>query len=116
MATAPDLEACLRRVEETGVRRLALDLTGLSFCDCSGLHVFRQWRRGRSLALTHVPATVRRLLELTGDSALAQNPDGADRCDGRMRRWKGIAGAQSSEAPPAGCWQRGGNSSATRRR
>lgn len=71
LASAPDLERELRRVEATDAGRILLDLGHLEFIDSCGLHVLlaahhRMQQTGQTLVLAHVPAMTRRLLHLTG--------------------------------------------------
>jgi anti-anti-sigma factor len=76
LATAPELDRELRRAQRTaGV--VVLDLTAVSFMDCSGLHVIldarrRAFGRGGQLNLAGVGRQPRRLFELTGELELTQ--------------------------------------------
>src|SRR5947209_1863464 len=66
LATSPTLAAELSACRDAAVDEITLDLSGIEFIDCSGLHcVLEAHRRGR---LTVVPGTgpVRHLLALTG--------------------------------------------------
>jgi anti-sigma B factor antagonist len=61
--------------------RLAVDLSGLAFCDSSGLRcLFMAWERARhrdgELLLLRPPARVRRIMEITG---LADTPPAVTR-------------------------------------
>lgn len=71
-ATAPQLDEAIESVlQDQGVNRLVLDLTGLTFLDSSGLRVFVTARealssRGGELALRGPSANTQRLLDITG--------------------------------------------------
>lgn len=61
------LVQCLR----DGIRTLDIDLTPVSFCDCSGLNVFLHVAQkaaevGATLRLHHPPPTLGLILDLTG--------------------------------------------------
>ncbi|MFF3325304.1 STAS domain-containing protein [Streptomyces sp. NPDC002889] len=73
--TAPlvrgSLEECLR----DGIRTIDIDLTTVTFCDCSGLNAFLHASQqtsaaGGSLRLHHPSPLVARLVDLTGCGAL----------------------------------------------
>jgi anti-anti-sigma factor len=70
MATAGALEQELRRVRESGVRSIVLDLSGLTFMDSSGLHVVMRWsgeaaKDGFAFELEPGPPAVQRIFSLT---------------------------------------------------
>lgn len=71
-ATAPLLEDVIAKALDDGsVRRVVLDLSGLSFLDSSGLRVFVTARealatRGAELVLRQPTDNTRRLLDITG--------------------------------------------------
>lgn len=70
-SAAPQLEACLDALRAEGARDVRLDLSGLSFCDSSGISAMvtasRQCRRlGGRLSIASPQAAVRRVLEITG--------------------------------------------------
>ena len=48
MATVGAVEQELRRLHESGFRRIVLDLGGLSFMDSSGLHLVMRWTEAAS--------------------------------------------------------------------
>lgn len=72
------LEQCLRE----GIRTIDVDLTAVTFCDCSGLNAFlaasqHTTAAGGTLRLHHPPTTLTRLLALTGTGSLLLDlPDG----------------------------------------
>lgn len=70
LASAPALERELRDAE-TSARRIVVDLAGLEFMDSTGIHALmdahaRAKSNGHKLVLTHLPAQVQRLFNLTG--------------------------------------------------
>lgn len=71
-ATAPQLDAEIQQLlADEDVKRLVLDLSGLTFLDSSGLRVFVTARealtlRGGELALRDPSANTQRLLDITG--------------------------------------------------
>lgn len=69
MATVGAVEQELRRLYDSGFRKIVLDLGGLSFMDSSGLHLVTRWtaeasRNGFRFELEPGPAQVQRLFEL----------------------------------------------------
>ncbi|WP_051820849.1 STAS domain-containing protein [Streptomyces flavochromogenes] len=77
LTTAPHLRAVLLKVTAVCPRGcgISLDLSGVTFCDCTGLHVLlssRQQALGadRPLAITAGSPRVDRLLEITGTAPL----------------------------------------------
>ncbi|MCX2927662.1 STAS domain-containing protein [Streptomyces sp. NEAU-W12] len=61
------LEGCLR----DGIRTIDVDLTSVTFCDCSGLSAFLHAARqttvaGGTLQLRHPPTTLARIIDLAG--------------------------------------------------
>lgn len=74
LATVPELESALEKAEKESLS-IVLDLSGLQFVDCSGLHSFvsaaqRITNAGGELKLIAGPAHVQRLFSLTGVDAL----------------------------------------------
>jgi anti-sigma B factor antagonist len=70
-ATAPDLEATVRKVLDDAPHGVDLDLRDLTFIDSSGLRSLvavskDASARGLPLALRNVPRHAQRVLELTG--------------------------------------------------
>jgi anti-sigma B factor antagonist len=70
IATTPQLE---RTLSQSQARLVVLDLRELAFIDSCGVHAIvnagiRARKAGRRLVLVHVPATVDRMLTLTGSS------------------------------------------------
>ncbi|WP_052434787.1 STAS domain-containing protein [Streptacidiphilus melanogenes] len=73
--TAPILRDALRRCEETGSKRVLVDLSELGFCDSTGLNLLLEARlraqeRGALVALVGMPAPVARLFKTTGAGTL----------------------------------------------
>ncbi len=72
VATAPDLAAAIDMARAHGLRRILVDLTGLEFCDSTGLRALigaaQELRiaRGRLTVVCPADGPVSRLLELTG--------------------------------------------------
>jgi anti-sigma B factor antagonist len=66
LATRPGLAEQLDPLAEVG-RHLILDLSGLSFCDCTGLNLFLHWQRQAAAAggALHVVAATRQIRQLT---------------------------------------------------
>jgi anti-sigma B factor antagonist len=69
MATVGAVEQELRRLYESGFRKIVLDLGGLSFMDSSGLHLIMRWteeasRNGFLFELEPGPPQIQRLFEL----------------------------------------------------
>ena len=76
VGTVADLASLLARLIGTGSTRLAIDLSGVTFMDCTGLNALVRAHdaavsRGGGLRLLAVPRRVRLLLTLTGRQALA---------------------------------------------
>jgi anti-anti-sigma factor len=70
IATTPQLE---RTLSQSQARLVVLDLRELAFIDSCGMHAIigagiRARKAGRRLVLVRVPATVNRMLTLTGSS------------------------------------------------
>ena len=70
-ATTPQLEACLDTLREDGSPDIRLDLSGLSFCDSSGISAMlmasQSWTKaGGHLSIASPQDAVRRVLEITG--------------------------------------------------
>ncbi|MFD7921093.1 STAS domain-containing protein [Streptomyces sp. NPDC059740] len=75
MDTAPRLRSAALALLEEGRHHLVLDLSGVEFCDSSGLNVIiGVWRCTRqaagSLSLVAVPDRLHRLLDITGMAPL----------------------------------------------
>lgn len=86
---------------QRGMRRLILDLSGLTFADCSGLSVLI-WahkllaERGQELIITGVGEPVLRLLVLTGTGSYLNLEAGS----GRHRRRRGLPHRGGHALPP----------------
>jgi anti-sigma B factor antagonist len=67
LCTGPDVALRLRRILQTSpVETVILDLTGLSYCDCTGLNVFANAQRdaemlGKTIELTGAGGLLRRV-------------------------------------------------------
>ncbi|MBV8951613.1 MAG: STAS domain-containing protein [Actinobacteria bacterium] len=75
MASAPQLDGCLRELAEAGAEAVTLDLSKLDFCDSSGVAVFVRWSKpaaedSPALQLRGATGTVRRVFEVAGLSHL----------------------------------------------
>jgi anti-anti-sigma factor len=73
LASGPALERALREAERPA-GRVVLDLEGLEFIDCIGIHVLidaqeRAEANGHELILTHIPPHAERVFRLTGVKA-----------------------------------------------
>jgi anti-sigma B factor antagonist len=71
LATVERLDRQLRDLRAAGVRRVVVDLRGLSFMDSTGLSVMLRWTRaaeqnGFDFGLVRGEGAVSRLFELTG--------------------------------------------------
>ncbi|MFF4426728.1 STAS domain-containing protein [Streptomyces sp. NPDC001549] len=77
--TVHPLRATLTQCLRDGARTVDIDLTALTFCDCSGLNVFLStWQQltaaGGSLHLHHPPRVLARLIGITGSGFLLGSP------------------------------------------
>lgn len=85
LESAPLVRESLRDCLYDGIRAVDVDLTAVTFCDCSGLNVFldaaqRTTAAGASLRLRHPSPIVARLLATTGTGfLLAGLPFGGQR-------------------------------------
>lgn len=71
LESAPLVRAALARCLDDGIRVIDVDLTPVTFCDCSGLNAFlraahKTTEAGGTLALHHPPPSLGRILNLTG--------------------------------------------------
>lgn len=71
IATAPDLKSYLHKILLADPRRVVINLRGMPFIDAAGLAALvmlkdRAERQHTALLLAEVPASVLRLLKLTG--------------------------------------------------
>ncbi len=87
LASGPLLEQHLRRSGLPTPERLVIDLSGLEFLDCSGLHALLRVRErcqanGEMLSLLHGPWAVDRMFELTGTRSRFSFEDDAPSWDG----------------------------------
>ncbi|MFJ4201785.1 STAS domain-containing protein [Streptomyces sviceus] len=76
LESAPLVCAALARCRKDGIRVVDVDLTPVTFCDCSGLNAFlhaaqRTMEAGGILRLHNPPPSLARILELTGCGYLA---------------------------------------------
>ncbi|MFE6334456.1 STAS domain-containing protein [Streptomyces sp. NPDC057798] len=77
--SAPLVRECLGQCLRDGIRTIAVDLSPVTFCDCSGLNVFlcaaqRTAVAGGTLRLHHPPATLVRMVGLVGCGFLLLGP------------------------------------------
>ncbi|MDX6313154.1 MAG: hypothetical protein QOF44_2618 [Streptomyces sp.] len=75
LTSVPQLRAALRQCLRDGIRNIHVDLTYVTFCDCSGLNAFLDAAQhtaaaGGTLRLHDPPAILARLLALTGSGFL----------------------------------------------
>jgi anti-sigma B factor antagonist len=82
-STTPQLEACLDTLRADGAPDIRLDLSGLSFCDSSGISAMlmasQEWtKRGGHLSIASPQDAVRRVLEITGLLDRLSAPRSAD--------------------------------------
>ncbi|MFF7451263.1 MULTISPECIES: STAS domain-containing protein [unclassified Streptomyces] len=75
LESAPLVRTALARCLGDGIRTIDVDLTPVTFCDCSGLNAFldasqRAAVAGGALRLHHPPPTLGLILDLTGSGAL----------------------------------------------
>jgi anti-anti-sigma factor len=71
LASAPLVRVSLERCLRDGIRTIDVDLTLVTFCDCSGLNTFLRAAQqttavGGTLRLHHPPTTLARILDLAG--------------------------------------------------
>ncbi|MFF3707429.1 STAS domain-containing protein [Streptomyces phaeochromogenes] len=73
--SAPLVHVSLERCLYDGIRAIDVDVTAVTFCDCSGLNAFlyallRTSAAGGSLRLVHPSPALERLVDLTGSGSL----------------------------------------------
>ncbi|MEU4616383.1 STAS domain-containing protein [Streptomyces umbrinus] len=73
--SAPLVRASLERCLYDGIRAIDVDVTAVTFCDCSGLNAFlyallHTSAAGGSLRLVHPSPALERLVTLTGSGSL----------------------------------------------
>ncbi|MFF6995358.1 STAS domain-containing protein [Streptomyces sp. NPDC008313] len=79
-ATAPQVRDCLERLDLRGGQQLIVDLSGLTFCDSSGITVLiaarnRALGAGGGIALAAVPDRVLRMFRMVGlEQVFATHP------------------------------------------
>lgn len=83
LESAPLVRAVLTQCLRDGIRTLDVDLTPVTFCDCSGLNVFLDAARtatavGGTLRLHHPPRVLGLILDISGSQFLL--PDGQLGC------------------------------------
>jgi len=71
LESAPLVRTSLARCLSDGIRTIDVDLTPVTFCDCSGLNAFldaaqETAQAGGTLRLHHPPPTLDRILDLSG--------------------------------------------------
>ncbi|MFD6553833.1 STAS domain-containing protein [Streptomyces sp. NPDC058398] len=75
LESAPLVRTALARCLSDGIRTIDIDLTPVTFCDCTGLNVFlhaaqQTTETGGTLQLHHPPPTLGLILDLTGSGFL----------------------------------------------
>jgi anti-anti-sigma factor len=75
LSSAPQVRRTLAQCLHDGIRAIDVDLSDVTFCDCSGLNAFlyaslRTASAGGSLRLHHPRPALTRLFALTGSAAL----------------------------------------------
>lgn len=75
LGSAPLVRTALARCLSDGIRTIDIDLTPVTFCDCSGLNTFlhaaqKTTEAGGTLRLHHPPPTLALILDLTGSGFL----------------------------------------------
>ncbi len=75
LSSAPLVHASLERCLIDGIRAIDVDVTAVTFCDCSGLNAFlyalmHTAAAGGSLRLHHPSPALERLVTLTGSGSL----------------------------------------------
>ncbi|MET8860970.1 STAS domain-containing protein [Streptomyces sp. NPDC004579] len=75
LESASLVRTALARCLSDGIRTIDIDLTPVTFCDCSGLNVFlhaaqQTTEAGGTLRLHHPPPTLTLILDLTGSGFL----------------------------------------------
>ena len=83
LATAPELDEHLMRVEQDGVRAVLLDLRDLTFVDSTGLRTFlgaqrRAEENGHRLALIGANDQLRKLLQITKTEHVVDEQEGVE--------------------------------------
>ncbi|SEE07825.1 anti-anti-sigma factor [Streptomyces sp. 3213] len=79
LETVPLLRAALARCLSDGIRIVDVDLTSVTFCDCTGFNAFLYATQQTTeadgiLQLHHPPPTLERILDLTGSGTLLLSP------------------------------------------
>jgi anti-anti-sigma factor len=83
MATTPSLEEAISAAERDPGLDVVVDLSDLSFLDCTAVHTLAEAHRraienGRTFAVTRPRAWVRKVFEMTGTGHLVRpEPDGS---------------------------------------
>ena len=103
LSTAPQLTDALAGAAARGTRSVIVDVSGLRFWDCSGLHALADLtgelgRAGRQVRLVGAGPQTRRLIAMA-DFSSALELDGPVRLSQRVRR-------QPSPPPTAPVWDR----------
>jgi anti-anti-sigma factor len=100
LESAPLVRAALARCLSDGIRIVDVDLTPVTFCDCSGLNAFlyaaqRTTEAGGTLRLHHPPRTLCLILDLTGSGFLLLGPP-----VGQLSPPPGDVPAPTAQTPP----------------
>jgi anti-anti-sigma factor len=100
LESAPLVRAALARCLSDGFRAIDVDLTSVTFCDCSGLNAFlhaaqKTTEAGGTLRLHRPPPTLGRILDLTGSGFLHLGVP-----FGKLTHPLGGVPAPAAQAPP----------------
>ncbi|WP_369258747.1 STAS domain-containing protein [Streptomyces sp. R35] len=100
LESAPLVRAALARCLSDGIRIVDVDLTPMTFCDCSGLNAFlyasqRTTETGGILRLHNPPPALGLILDLTGSGFLLLGPP-----VGHLSPPPGDVPAPTAQAPP----------------
>jgi anti-anti-sigma factor len=108
LESAPLVRTALARCLSDGIRTIDIDLTPVTFCDCTGLNVFlhaaqQTTEADGTLRLHHPPPTLGLILDLTGSGfLLLDDPLGdvpAPAAQTPRRRAVPLASVLSGDAP-----------------
>jgi len=100
LESAPLVRASLERCLRDGIRTIDVDLTPVTFCDCSGLNAFLRASQqatvaGGTLRLHYPPPILGLILDLTGSASLLLGLP-----FGHLPPSLGDAPAATAQAPP----------------
>ncbi|MFD4560127.1 STAS domain-containing protein [Streptomyces sp. NPDC058469] len=100
LESTPRVRAALARCLSDDIRTIDIDLTTVTFCDCSGLNTFlyaaqKTTEAGGTLQLHHPPPTLDLIFDVTGSGFLLLGPP-----VGHLPPSLGDAPAPAAPAPP----------------